>query len=202
LIAAVLAGEGEAAREFVARFSRFVYAILARDFRLRPDVVDDLFQDVFVRLYEGGYRRLRLWRGDGDFARYLGPIVRHIALDHVQTAAAASNHEDDTALTELVAAEPDPEELAALRQRRDIVERAVETLSSRDKELYRLRYVEARKHREIARILDMTVSHVGVALLRLERRLERRVGETRENMRFPGRARPRVRSGDAETSLE
>ena len=46
------AGEQEAWNELVERFSRYVYAIAVRGFRLPESDAEDVFQDVFARTFE------------------------------------------------------------------------------------------------------------------------------------------------------
>jgi RNA polymerase sigma factor (sigma-70 family) len=194
LIGAVIDGDPQAGDAFVTRFTRFVRSILLREFRLRPGEADDLFQTVFERLWEEGCRRLRLWHGDGDFAPYLAPIVRNTALDYFRRAGRDPLRDcgrDEEAFELLVGSEPSPEEQAGVEERRGMVEQALATLGSRDRELYRLRYVEERKYREIGEILGMNTNSVSQALWRLERRLERLVDD-----RLRGRQPVRSGTGD------
>ena len=51
LVRGCRAGDQEAWNELVERYSRYVYAIAARGFRLSDDDVEDVFQDVFTRVY-------------------------------------------------------------------------------------------------------------------------------------------------------
>src|SRR6266571_3546800 len=46
------AGEAEAWNELVERFSRYVYAIIVRGFRFREREAEDVFQEVFARVYD------------------------------------------------------------------------------------------------------------------------------------------------------
>jgi RNA polymerase sigma factor (sigma-70 family) len=175
LVDRLFAGEIEAADHFVTRFSQLVWTVLVRDFRIPQDLRDDLYQDVFLRLWEEDYRRLRLWSGEGSLASYLGPIVRHLAIDRLRTRVPErenplppQNEHDHPSSNE-----PSQEELAWLEQQRLAVERALEALDERDRALYRLRYVEERPYAEIACELDATVNHVGVLLSRLTRQLQK-----------------------------
>ena len=194
LIRAVIDGSPEAGDEFVTRFTLLVHSMLSRGFRLGPDEADDLYQTVFERLWEEGFRRLRLWRGDGDFAAYLIPIVRNTALDHFRRAGRdplRDRGDREAAFELLIASEPGPEEQARVEEQRRIVERTLEALSPRDRELHRLRYVEELKYREISEIVGMNTNSVSQALWRLEQRLHRSVGRPRHGTEKPG-----VRSAD------
>ena len=55
LVRRCCAGEAEAWNELVERFSRYVYAIAVSGFRFREHDAEDVFQEVFVRVYD------RLW---------------------------------------------------------------------------------------------------------------------------------------------
>ena len=45
------AGDPEAWNALVERFSRYVYAICVKGFRLKEEDAEDVFQDVFTRVY-------------------------------------------------------------------------------------------------------------------------------------------------------
>ena len=177
LVDRLISGDHEAADLFVTRFSRLVWAVLVRDFRLPGDLCEDLYQDLFLRLWDDDYRRLRNWSRDGDFASYLIPIVRHLAIDRLRARAP----ERENPLPEIddhdhpCSAAPSQEELAALEEQREIVERIMSRLPDRDQKLYRLRYVEELPYAEIAQEMGATVNHVGVLLSRLTVRLRQEV---------------------------
>jgi RNA polymerase sigma-70 factor (ECF subfamily) len=204
LVRAVTEGDRRAAEIFVVRFTRYVHSILHRDFELSKEIAEDLYQEVFVRLWDDNYRRLRNWRGEGDFAGYLGPIVRNLALEHFRRAGRDPLPDRDSpeAREDPMDLEPTPEEQAAVDERRRAIERAVEGLDERKRELYRRRFVEGQKHREIAEAMGMKVRHVGVKLLRLERELARLVGERNKNTKLSGKEPAAVRSGPPGASSE
>lgn len=177
LVAGVLDGDSDAADLFVIRFSRFVWAILIRHLRLTECAAEELYQQVFVHLWEDDYRRLANWSGDGDFVAYLGPIVRHLAADARRRdpgryeACAPPRSDGGEPLDERAADEPSPEELAEIREQRAIVARVLERFPEPDRELYRLRFERELSYREIATSLGLTVNATGVRLARLTSRL-------------------------------
>jgi len=181
LIGRVLAHGPGAADHFVTRFSRFVWSILVRDFRIPPERAENIYQDLFVRLWDDDYRRLRMWRGEGAFASYLGPVVRNLALDHLRAdplkTPGRSDRDDDQPVFDPFDREPSPEELAMVQQQREKLERAVERLSARDRALYDLRHEQDLSYIEIAAALGLSVNAVGVALTRLTQRLRALVEE-------------------------
>ncbi len=189
LIARILGEDAGAADLFVTRFTRFVWAILVRHLRLETEVAEELHQEVFLRLWEDDYRRLRLWSGDGDFAYYLAPIVRNLAMDRLRAhpGTAEVPLEQDDRSCRLLDPDPDPEELARIQEQRRALEAAVLRLTGRDRELYRRRYDLDESYRQIAEAMGLTVNNVGVSLARLTGRLTRVLC-------------PEVRSSDAGSS--
>lgn len=83
LAARCRAGDQDAWRELVERFSRYVYAIAAQGFRLQPDEAEDVFQDVFARAYE----RLDTLRSDEALRPWIGQLTRRCCLDRLRAKA-------------------------------------------------------------------------------------------------------------------
>ncbi len=52
LVTRCRAGDRDAWNELVERYSRYVYAIAARGYRLTGTDAEDIFQDVFLRVYD------------------------------------------------------------------------------------------------------------------------------------------------------
>jgi RNA polymerase sigma factor (sigma-70 family) len=72
-------GETEAWRELVERFSRYVYAIATQGFRLREHDAEDVFQDVFARVYD----RLDSLRDDAAVRPWIAQLTRRLCLDRL-----------------------------------------------------------------------------------------------------------------------
>ena len=70
-------GEQAAWNELVERFSRYVYAIATQGFRLREHDAEDVFQDVFARVYD----RLDTLRNDGAIRPWIAQLTRRVCLD-------------------------------------------------------------------------------------------------------------------------
>ena len=91
LAALCRAGDQDAWRELVERFSRYVYAITTQGFRLAPDEADDVFQDVFARAYE----RLDTLRSDEALRPWIGQLARRCCLDRLRVRARERPAEPD-----------------------------------------------------------------------------------------------------------
>jgi RNA polymerase sigma-70 factor (ECF subfamily) len=99
------AGDETAWGELVERFSRYVYAIATQGFRLREHDAEDVFQEVFARVYQ----RLDTLRDDASLRPWIAQLTRRICLDRI---AAASREEP----VEEVAVVEDEEMLAELEE--------------------------------------------------------------------------------------
>jgi len=77
--------EGDAAawNEFVERFSRYVYAICGRGFRLAQHDAEDVFQEVFARAFE----RLPELRSDDAVRPWLAQLTRRLCIDRLRLNA-------------------------------------------------------------------------------------------------------------------
>jgi RNA polymerase sigma factor (sigma-70 family) len=103
LVAHCREGEAEAWNELVERFSRYVYAIAQRGFRLSGADAEDVFQEVFARTYE----RLGDLRDDGALRPWLAQTTRRLSIDSLrrsgreQTAETLPEPVDDTWIAQL-----------------------------------------------------------------------------------------------------
>ncbi|HET7353888.1 MAG TPA: sigma-70 family RNA polymerase sigma factor [Gaiellaceae bacterium] len=97
-------GDAEAWNEFVERFSRYVYAICGRGFRLAQHDAEDVFQEVFARAFE----RLSELRSDDAVRPWLAQLTRRLCIDKLRllardttTDAEPDEREVDDALAQL-----------------------------------------------------------------------------------------------------
>ena len=82
------AGEAEAWNELVERFSRYVYAVCSRGFRLSEADAEDVFQEVFARVYT----HLDTLRNDAALRPWIAQLTRRLCIDSL----ARSNREQPT----------------------------------------------------------------------------------------------------------
>jgi RNA polymerase sigma factor (sigma-70 family) len=104
LVARCRAGDDAAWAELVARFGRYVTAILTRAYRLPASDAEDVFQDVFARVHE----RLGELRDPAALRPWIGQLTRRLAVDRLRAArhgdpraAIADVGEPDAALARL-----------------------------------------------------------------------------------------------------
>ncbi len=80
LVARCRRGDEAAWNELVERFSRYVYAICIQAFRLPPQDAEDVFQEVFARVYE----HLDRLRSDEAFRPWIAQLTRRICIDRLR----------------------------------------------------------------------------------------------------------------------
>jgi RNA polymerase sigma factor (sigma-70 family) len=91
LVARCRQGDAEAWRELVERFSRYVYAICTQAFRLAQHDAEDVFQEVFARVYE----RLDQLRDDEAIRPWIAQLTRRLCLDKLRQSARVELSDDE-----------------------------------------------------------------------------------------------------------
>ena len=101
LVARCRTGDPEAWNELVERFSRYVYAICVQAFRLPEHDAEDVFQDVFTKVYE----HLGRLRDDEAIRPWIGQLTRRTCIDRLRASRETPTEEveppgaDDTLAT-------------------------------------------------------------------------------------------------------
>jgi RNA polymerase sigma factor (sigma-70 family) len=80
LVARCRTGDHQAWCDLVERFSRYVYAIAVQGFRLPEHDAEDVFQDVFARVYE----RLDDLRDDAAIRPWIAQLTRRTCIDRLR----------------------------------------------------------------------------------------------------------------------
>ena len=83
LVARCREGDQAAWNELVNRFSRYVFAITTRVYRLPQHDAEDVFQDVFARTFE----RLDELRDDAAVRPWIATLTRRLCVDRLRTGA-------------------------------------------------------------------------------------------------------------------
>jgi RNA polymerase sigma-70 factor (ECF subfamily) len=103
LVARCRDGDEEAWRTMVERFSRYVYAIAVQAFRLPEHDAEDVFQEVFARVYE----RLDTLRDDEAVRPWIAQLTRRLCIDRLRSGtreiAADADELPETAADDVLA---------------------------------------------------------------------------------------------------
>ena len=103
LVARCRQGDEEAWRALIERFSRYVYAIAIQAFRLSEQDAEDVFQEVFARVFE----RLDTLREDEAVRPWIAQLTRRLCIDRLRSGgreiAADADQLPETAADDVLA---------------------------------------------------------------------------------------------------
>jgi RNA polymerase sigma factor (sigma-70 family) len=165
LVTRCRAGDEDAWRELVSRFSRYVYAICS-SFRLREQDAEDVFQEVFARAFQ----RLDTLRDDAALKPWLAQLTRRLCMDRLASERRA----------EPVAELDDPGEDEAIAQVEDAyaVHEAMAGLPEQCREILDRFFARDESYRTIGDALQLPAgtiaSRISRCLTRLRHALEGR----------------------------
>ena len=83
LVARCRAGDEDAWRELVERYSRYVYGIAVQAFRLPEVDAEDVFQECFARVYEN----LDRLRNDAALRPWIAQLTRRLCIDRIRAGS-------------------------------------------------------------------------------------------------------------------
>lgn len=155
----------------------FLRLVLDNDARLRkicrvyardPDARQDLYQDVLVQVW----RSLPSFAGESLPGTWLYRVALNTALAHVRRRA--NRRETPLYDRDFASGAATAEDALESAQRLDELHAAIDRLSEFDKALVTL-YLDEMTYREMAAILGISESNVGVKLHRIKKELERRL---------------------------
>jgi RNA polymerase sigma factor (sigma-70 family) len=168
LVARCRQGDQEAWNALVERFSRYVYAIATQGFRLRDHDAEDVFQEVFAKVYE----RLDSLRSDEAIQPWIAQLTRRVCVDRIR----AGSREEPTEESEL-AADPDEDILTRLDEALDVHD-AMVGLPENCREILDRFFARDESYRTIGEALELPAgtiaSRISRCLVKLKDQLEGR----------------------------
>jgi len=179
LLARCRLGDQAAWTELVERYSRYVYAIVVRGFRLQDDEAEDAFQDVFLRVYE----RLGSLRDDDALRPWIAQIARRICLDRVSARDRGALPLGE--LTDEAAEDATESELDGIEEAMDVHD-ALAGLETPCRELLDRFFARDEPYRVIADALSLPMGTVASRISRCLGKLRDLLGEGRNPA--PGRS--------------
>jgi RNA polymerase sigma-70 factor (ECF subfamily) len=180
LVSRCRGGDEEAWRELVERFSRYVYAIAVQGFRLPQQDAEDVFQEVFTRVYE----RLESLREDEAVRPWIAQLTRRLCIDRLR----AGSRESDAVLEELPEA-PAEDVLTALEDAFDVHE-AMAELPENCRQILDRFFARDESYRTIGETLGLPAGTIAS-------RISRCLDKLRDT--FEGRNPPSTPSGEQVT---
>jgi len=175
-VARVCAGETEAFRVLVDRYSRKVFRLAYRMTRNEQDA-EDVVQETFLR----AYRRLRQFESRSSFGTWIFRIAVNASLDltrklgrHGQAEQALTGNEGDAEpLDQMPTTEPAPDRLLLSGELKHKVEGVLDSLSPQVRTAFVLRHYEGMAIEEIGRVLGLKASATKNSIYRAVQKLRK-----------------------------
>lgn len=134
-------------------------------------------EDLTSQVFEKTMLKLDTYtRSKSPFEVWLLAIARNVVNDHFRSRKKHRFFSLDT-LRELVSSKKDPEGLVIQGEDSDRLSKALNTLSAKERHLVALKFGGDLKNKEIAALLNMTESNVGVSLYRTMKKLKNEMEE-------------------------
>lgn len=155
-------GDEEAFSELVRKYQTRVVGIAFSVVRDADEAVD-VAQEAFIKVH----RSLRGFRGKSSFYTWLYRITVNLAIDRDRKrkrqpteSLEAIEERSSTGEAVFAGSEPSPHEVAADGEMSEIVNRAIESLSSRHRTVILLRDVQGLSYQEIAEVVGCSLGTV------------------------------------------
>jgi RNA polymerase sigma-70 factor (ECF subfamily) len=180
LIAKAQKGDFSAFEQLVFRYDKQVLTIAAR-FVQSSDDAKDIYQEVFIRVYQG----LRKFKMQSEFGTWLHRITTNVCLTH-RTRRKKHSHvsldddydenEGDPHPSHVVASEaPAPDQHTIDEEISTHVREAIESLSPQQKLVFTLKHYQGMKLREIAESMQCSEGTVKKHLFTATQRMRKRL---------------------------
>jgi RNA polymerase sigma factor (sigma-70 family) len=150
----------------VERFSRYVYAIAIQGFRLQEHDAEDVFQEVFARVFE----RLDTLREDEAVRPWIAQLTRRLCIDRLRAGS-----REVTADTEALPDAPDEDVLARIEEAFDVHD-AMACLPEHCREILDRFFARDESYRAIGEALELPAgtiaSRISRCLVKLREELQ------------------------------
>lgn len=173
LVARCRGGDQVAWNELVERFARYVYAIATQAFRLSQYDAEDVFQEVFARVYQ----HLEKLRSDEAIRPWIAQLTRRLCIDRLRAGQREAAAEKDAPQADVDTAALTQLDLAMT------VRDAMERIGESCKEILDRFFCQDESYRSIGEALDLPPGTIAS-------RISRCLAKLRVELEGEGRDRP------------
>ena len=163
LVQRVIQGDNTAQKEFIRITGKIVYGALSVFHNLSPHEKSDLFQTVYLKLFEDDMRRIKLWKGDSRFSTFLYRIVINQVKDYFGSAyyrqsmySSSDNNDEEFPSIRLQSKSEQPDSVI----RTISLMHLISSLRDIEKTVIHYYYFEGYREREIAEMLDYPLNTI------------------------------------------
>jgi RNA polymerase sigma factor (sigma-70 family) len=166
LVAGAMGGSERAFRQLVERHHPTVFAVVRSVLGDRDDV-EDVVQEVFIKVYRG----LATFRGDARFSTWIYRIARNESINAVRKKTIEGSPIEDVVVESPAAARPDT--VAEREAERTEIGRYLAQLDDNYRTALELRYIAERSYAEIAEAMELPIGTVKSYIHRAKIELKR-----------------------------
>ncbi len=148
----------------------FVYAVVIGIVN-NPQDAEEIVQDTFLNAYRG----LPDLEDTKKFKNWLAKIARNRALNRLREQRLDTVSINEVSEHTLPPSDA-PDEKLILREQRELIRRAIETLSPKEREVARSYYLEGSSYDELTRTHGLSYKAISVRLSRAKQKLAKRLG--------------------------
>ncbi|HID57207.1 TPA: sigma-70 family RNA polymerase sigma factor [Candidatus Poribacteria bacterium] len=170
LIQRVKQGDEEAFEQIFYRYQKKVYNVAYRMTGNR-ETAEDMTQEVFLRLFQ----KIRKFRGKSSFSTWLYRLTVNLCLDHLRKRNAHLSESLEDVEEGDLAYGKTPEEELILKERREAVQRIINSLPDKLRAIIILREIEGLSYRELAEAMGCSMGRVKSLLHEARMELKRRI---------------------------
>ncbi len=129
-------------------------------------------EDLTSQIFEKAMRKIDTYtQSKAPFEVWLFAIARNVVNDHFRANKRHSILSFET-IKELVSRKKDPEDILIKGETSDRLSKALNTVNVRDRNILALKFGATLKNKEIAQLLQMTESNVGIIVYRTLKKLK------------------------------
>lgn len=165
LVSRTLDGDKAAYGELVERHRETIQRLLTARVGGNVDI-EDLLQESFIKAYMSLHR----FNPQYSFAQWLYTIARNTAVDYFRRRNEDLSIDDYT-ITPPEECSPNPEQRVINTQKGAEIERCMNSLSSRHRQLFEMRFIDGYSYEEIAKTLDIPLGSVKTNIHRARKQM-------------------------------
>jgi RNA polymerase sigma-70 factor, ECF subfamily len=183
-VAKMLAGDEEAFRPLVERYSQRLFRLAFRMTRSESEA-EELVQETFLR----AYRNLARFEARSNFGTWLYRICANCSLDQLRKRRNSPDFQElddpegSLSANDLANPSPSPERMLLSAEIRNQMEKAIGQLTPTERTAFALRHHEGLSIEEISRVLGLRISATKNAVFRGVQKLRRALAPFAEQMR-------------------
>ncbi len=160
-------GDTATFRAFIDQYKHMVYTLALRIVKNHEDA-EEVAQDTFIKAYQA----VKQFNGKSRLSTWLYKIAYHNSLDYLKRNRRKPETTDmDGQYLGKYSTEEGPWSLLEAKERREIINRALDQLSGEDGVVLSLFYFEALSLKEISGVMGLSLSTVKIRLHRGRKRL-------------------------------